>query len=505
MREPQASEIVSMNSHGKDQSRIRDVIIIGTGFSGLGLAIGLKREGKIDFVVLERGHDVGGTWRDNTYPGAACDIPSHLYSYSFRPNPNWSSVYARQQEIFDYLRETADQENIRPHICFNTNVLRANWDDAVSAWVVQTETGSYRARSLVSAAGHLSDPAFPDIDGLHSFAGKVIHSARWDHSFQPEGQRIAVIGTGASAVQIVPELAKTAATLTIFQRSAPYIVPRRDTAFTAAEKGMFARMPKTAQLLRNELFWFNEGRFLQRRRVPSFIAVVSAMAQGHLEAQVNDPDLKRKVTPDYEVGCKRILLSNDYYPALQQSNVHLETSPIERITESGLTCRDGSAHEVDALILATGFEATDLPIAEVIFGRDGHRLADHWRDRPRAFASASMSGYPNLFMMLGPNTGLGAGSMVYMAETQANYIRGALNYIIDNGAVIEPSLEAETTYVSRIDERSEGTVWVAGGCKSWYLHKDSGKLTALWPDFMRQFRVENGTFTPTGYDVRESA
>lgn len=486
----------------RDTTSIHDVIVIGSGFSGLGLAIALQREQRHRFVVLERGSDVGGTWRDNTYPGAACDIPSHLYSYSFRKKADWKSVYARQPEIFAYLQNAADDEGVRKHIHFGTNVQRAAWDEARSLWRVETDRGPYLAKALVSAAGHLSDPAFPVIAGLDSYRGRVMHSAQWDHSLDLTGKRVGVIGTGASAIQIVPEIAKIVRSLAVFQRSAPYIVPRRDPAYSAAEHRMFARLPHVAQELRDELFWFNEGRFLQRRRVPSFMSIVSTMAQAHLDAQVQDPKLRRKLTPDYEIGCKRILISNDYYPALQRSNVLLETSGIERVRESGIVTRDGVLHEFDAIILATGFEATDLPIAEVIHGHGGTRLAESWRDGPEAFACTSMTGFPNFFMMLGPNTGLGAGSMVYMAETQTNYIREALNYLLERQIAIEPDADAQRDYVGSIDLRSQGTVWVAGGCKSWYLHPSSGKLTALWPDFMRQFRAENGRFSPRGYDER---
>ncbi|MGO4740315.1 flavin-containing monooxygenase [Bosea sp. 2KB_26] len=486
----------------RDEDSIYDVIVIGSGFSGLGLAIALKREQRHRFVVLERGADVGGTWRDNTYPGAACDIPSHLYSYSFRQKADWKSVYAKQPEIFAYLQSAANDEGVRPHIHFGTKVKRAAWDETRSLWRVETEQGPYLAKALVSAAGHLSDPAFPEIEGLDSYRGRIMHSAQWDHSLDLARKRVGVVGTGASAIQIVPELAKVVDSLTVFQRSAPYVVPRRDPAYSAAEQRMFARLPQAAQQLRDELFWFNEGRFLQRRRVPSFISIVSTMAQTHLDAQVQDPELKRKVTPDYEIGCKRILISNDYYPALQRPNVSLETSGIERGIENGVVTRDGVSYEFDAIILATGFEATDLPIAEVIHGCQGTTLAESWRSGPEAFACASMTGFPNFFMMLGPNTGLGAGSMVFMAETQTNYIREALNHLLERQIVIEPNAEAQRDYVGSIDSRSQGTVWVAGGCKSWYLHPTSGKLTALWPDFMRQFRAENGSFSSRGYDER---
>jgi cation diffusion facilitator CzcD-associated flavoprotein CzcO len=478
-----------------------DVLIIGTGFSGLGMAIALKRAGKRSFIVLERALDVGGTWRDNTYPGAACDIQSHLYSYSFRPNPRWSRVYAPQPEIHDYLRSAAQDEGILPHIEFGANVIKATWNPADQRWEVMTSKGLFTALALVSAAGHLSDPAFPDIPGIDSFKGKIFHSAQWDHDCPTDGKRVGVIGTGASAIQIVPELAKSAQHLTVFQRSAPYVIPRRDHVYSDAEKGMFERFPEMAQELRNELFWGNESRFPQRRQVPAFIKMISDMALNHLAEQVPDEKLRTRLTPAYAIGCKRILISNDYYPALNQGHVALCTDGIERVDANGVILKTGERVDLDLLVIATGFEATDLPIAEIIHGADGRLLADKWKDGGQAFACTAVSGFPNLFLMLGPNTGLGAGSMIFMIETQVNYIREAVDYVAENALVIDPDITAETEYVESIYRRSAGTVWVAGGCSSWYLHPKSGRLTALWPDFMSQFRKENGSFSAEGYRV----
>lgn len=476
-----------------------EVAIIGSGFSGLGLAVQLKREGKRDFLVLERAQEVGGAWRDNTYPGAACDIQSHLYSYSFRPNPNWSRVYAPQAEILEYLQKTAEEENIYPHIKFGANVSSAVWDEKSQLWVISSEAGEVRARSLVSASGHLSDAAFPDIPGIEKFAGQLFHSAQWDHSSDLTNRRVGVIGTGASAIQIVPTIAPTVAKLTVFQRTAPYIIPRRDYVYSEVEQRMFERLPSTAQALRDELFWGNESRFPQRRQVPEFIDRIERTALGHLKNQVSDPALRAKLTPDYTIGCKRILISNDYYPALTRENVSLVTEGISYIDEQGVVLTSGEHIELDALVVATGFEATDLPIADVIHGQGGVKLSDSWEAGGQAFACTTVSGFPNLFMMLGPNTGLGAGSMIYMVETQAAYIQEALAHIDENQVVINPDSVAQDSYVESIYRRAEGSVWLAGGCKSWYLHPKSGKLTALWPDFMSQFRRENGAFSTSGY------
>ena len=480
-----------------------DVLIIGTGFSGLGMAIALKRAGKRSFIVLERASDVGGTWRDNTYPGAACDIQSHLYSYSFRPNPRWSRVYAPQPEIHAYLRSAAEEEGIIPHVEFGANVVKAAWNVVEEHWEVETSKGLFTASALVSAAGHLSDPAYPDIAGIDSFEGRIFHSAQWDHGCAMQGKRVGVIGTGASAIQIVPELAKVARQLTVFQRSAPYVIPRRDHVYNEAEKGMFERFPEIAQELRNELFWGNESRFPQRRQVPAFIKMISEMALNHLAQQVPDETLRARLTPKYAIGCKRILISNDYYPALTQENVSLCSDAIERIDAKGIILKNGDRIDLDVLVIATGFEATDLPIAEVIHGLDGRLLAEKWKDGGQAFACTAVSGFPNLFLMLGPNTGLGAGSMIFMIETQVNYIREAVDFLAEGGLVIDPDSAAEAAYVESIYRRSAGTVWVEGGCSSWYLHPKSGRLTALWPDFMSQFRKENGSFSAEGYRISE--
>jgi cation diffusion facilitator CzcD-associated flavoprotein CzcO len=481
---------------------VSEVIIIGTGFSGLGMGAALVRNGNHSFVMLERASSLGGTWRDNTYPGAACDIQSHLYSYSFRPNPNWSSVYAPQAEILEYLQKTAEDEGLLPHIFFDSEVSAAQWDEESSRWRVHTSNGMHVAKSLISASGHLSEPSMPAIPGLETFKGRVFHSARWDHSCDWSGKRVGVVGTGASAIQIVPEMAKTAEHVTVFQRTAPYVIPRKDRIYEEYEKGMFERLPETAQALRDELFWGNESRFPQRRGAPAFLEQITKIANDHLEAQVDDPELRERLRPGYEIGCKRVLISNDYYTTLCQPNVELETSAIASVNEWGVEMLEGKCVELDILVVATGFEATDLPIAHRIEGRAGTLLSDHWSGGGQAFACTTVSGFPNLFVMLGPNTGLGAGSIIFMVETQASYISEALDFIRGEEAVIEPEALAQDEYVASIDRRAQGSVWLEGGCKSWYLHPDTGRLTTLWPDFMTQFRVENGSFNPHGYVVK---
>ncbi|QOR72585.1 NAD(P)/FAD-dependent oxidoreductase [Ruania alkalisoli] len=475
------------------------VAIVGTGFAGLGLAIRLMREGIRDLVLLERADDVGGTWRDNTYPGAACDIQSHLYSYSFRPNPHWSRTYASQPEIHAYLREAAWDEGVMPKIRFGAEVLAAGWDEDQKVWSVQTPRGHVRAQFLVAATGHLSDPRLPDIPGLDRFEGTIFHSARWDHSQSLDCLRVGVVGTGASAIQIVPAIAERTGHLTVFQRTAPHVIPRFDEEFSDADRRLFARMPDVARDLRNRLFWGNESRYPQRRMVPEFLEEIEALADGHRRAQVSDPELLAKITPDYTIGCKRVLLSNDWYPALCRDDVTLETSGITSVTPSGVTLTGGQHLELDALVLSTGFEATDLPIAHRLTGRDGVLLADQWSTGGQAFASVAVHNFPNLFLMNGPNSGLGAGSVVYIIESQIDYLHGAIAHGLEHEVILEVSAEAEEEYVRSVRERAEGTVWLSGGCASWYVDPRSGNLTTLWPDMMHRYRAKNARFVAAPY------
>jgi cation diffusion facilitator CzcD-associated flavoprotein CzcO len=477
-----------------------DVIVVGTGFSGLGMGVHLKRSGR-DFLILERAEGIGGTWRDNTYPGAACDIQSHLYSFSFAINPDWSRIYSPQTEILAYLESVAADEGLEPHIVFGAEVLQARWDEDRSRWIVSTARGEFSGRVLITASGHLSDPKLPELEGLDEFAGPLFHSARWDHSATLAGRRIGVIGTGASAIQVVPAIAPEAGHVTVFQRSAPWIVPRNDRPYSDAERRMFRRVPARAAAVRETLFWQSEARFPQRLGVSTFIDTVQRMASDHLERQVGDPELRHELTPNYAIGCKRILRSDDYYPSLLRPDVYLETTAIERVGPHEVVLCDGRRTPLDVLIVCTGFEATDLPIAHRIRGRDDTLLADHWADGGQAYACTTVSGFPNLFVMLGPNTGLGAGSVIFMAEVQMSYIMGALSYMDQAGGALEITSEAERRYVAALDRRSAGTVWLTGGCNTWYVDERSGRQTTLWPDFMSRFRFETAQFTPDEYRV----
>lgn len=476
------------------------IIIIGSGFGGLGMGIQLARKGENSFVILERADDVGGTWRDNDYPGVACDVPSHLYSFSFRPNPNWSRVFSPGPEIQEYLRTCAQEEGLMPHIHFGTDMLASRWDEDQQKWFVTTSKGVFAGQILIAAAGHLADEHLPNVDGLSSFPGELFHSARWKHDVSLKGRRIGVVGSGASSIQIVPEMAEIASKLVVFQRSAAYVIPRFNRSYAEAEKNLFRRDPEQIDNLRSELFWTGEYNYAQRRNVPRFLAEAKSMALGHLKRQVQNPELQTQLTPDYEIGCKRLLISNDYFPALMRENVTLEPSALSRIEGSQVISANGVSHELDVLIFATGFEATRPPFATRIFGRSGVSLDEQWDKGMQAYDSITAHGFPNLYIINGPNTGLGHNSIVYIIEAQVDYILGALEYSrVNQVSVMEADANAETQYMEALSRRSQGTVWLDGGCKSWYVDPRSGRLTLIWPDYAHAFRDENGTFHPEGY------
>lgn len=479
-----------------------EILIVGAGFGGLGLAIKLKRRGDEDFVIIDRADDVGGTWRDNHYPGAACDVPSHLYSFSFRLKTDWSRIYSPGAEIQQYLHDCVAGEGLAPHLQLGADMTDARWDADSQHWVVTTSRGVIVAKYLITGTGHLADAHYPDIDGLDTFAGAKFHSAAWDHSVSLEGKRIGVVGTGASAIQIVPEMVKTGSEVVVFQRTPSYMVPRYDRDYTEGEKRMYARNPDLVEALRRDLFWTGENNFAQRRAVPQFLDAARSLALTHLAEQVADPQLRERLTPSYEPGCKRILISNDFYPALQQPHVALEASALDHVNGSTAYAASGETYEVDALVFATGFEATQPPFAEVVTGRTGVTLAEHWNTGMQAFDSTAVHGFPNLFLINGPNTSLGHNSIVYIIESQIEYLLGMIDHCReDDIAVIEPTREAEDAYVDRIQAQARGTVWIDGGCQSWYVDPRSGKLTLIWPDSGFAFRHENHEFHTDGYEL----
>jgi cation diffusion facilitator CzcD-associated flavoprotein CzcO len=464
------------------------VAIIGSGFAGLCMAIALRRRGETDFVVLERGADVGGTWRDNTYPGAACDVQSNLYSFSFAPNPDWPRSYSEQPEIQDYLQATADRFGVRPHCVFGADVTSARWDDAARRWLVSTSAGDFRARILVSAAGALADPTYPDIPGLDTFAGTVMHSARWNHSHQLAGEQVAVIGTGASAIQVVPAIQPVVGSIAIYQRTPAWVVPRTDHPVKPWMRRLYRFVPGLQRAVRAMLYLFREFLVIGMAKQRAFLKPVGKLARTHLHSQVRDPKLRKALTPDYTIGCKRILISNDYFPAVTAPNAELVTAGIAEVRPHSIVATDGVERPTDTIVLATGFHVTDLPIAKKICGRDGRTLADVWSDGMVSNKSAAVAGFPNMFLLVGPNVGVGHTSMVYMIESQVSYVDDALQTMDREGLeVIETTSEAQEAWRSLIAEKSKGTVWLAGGCASWYLD-EHGHNTTLWPDFTFRFR-----------------
>ncbi|GAB3351390.1 flavin-containing monooxygenase [Modestobacter lapidis] len=465
------------------------VAVIGAGFAGLGLAIRLRQRGERSFVVLERGPDVGGTWRDNTYPGAACDVQSNLYSFSFAPNPDWPRTYSGQPEIQAYLRDTADRFGVREHCVFGAAVTGARWDDAAARWHVQTTAGAFRARVLVSAAGALADPAYPDLPGLADFAGTVMHSARWNGGHDLTGERVAVVGTGASAVQIVPAIQPQVASVTVYQRTPAWVVPRRDRPVNPVARRLYRRLPAVQRAVRGAVYAAREVLVLGMAKQRRFLRPVAKLARAHLERQVRDPQLRAALTPDYTIGCKRILISNDWYLALGAPNAELVPAGIAEVRPHSIVTADGVERPTDTIVLATGFAVTDLPIAHRIAGRDGRTLAEVWDAGMVTNRGCTVADFPNLFLLVGPNVGVGHTSMVYMIESQLAYVLDALQTMGDEGlAVLETTPTAMAAYRDLIARRSRGTVWTSGGCRSWYLDRH-GHNTTLWPDFTFRFRA----------------
>jgi cation diffusion facilitator CzcD-associated flavoprotein CzcO len=479
-----------------------DVAIIGSGFSGLGMAIRLLQEGMDDFVVLERADDVGGTWHHNTYPGCACDVPSHLYSFSFAPNPDWSQTYSRQPEIRDYLRRCADDFGVRPYIRFNQEVSAARWEG--DEWLLETTDGPLRARVLVAAPGPLTEPKIPPIPGLDSFEGVKFHSARWDHDHDLAGERVAAIGTGASAIQFVPAIQPEVAQLHVFQRTPPWVVPHTNRPITGIEKRLFRALPAAQRLLRGGIYAAREALVLGFVKDPRLMRVVERLARKHIERQIDDPELREKVTPGYTIGCKRILPSNRWYPALAKRNVELVTSPIREVRAHSIVTEDGTEREVDTIVFGTGFHVTDMPVGKLVRGRDGETLEDAWRGSPRAHLGTAVAGFPNLFVLLGPNTGLGHNSMVYMAESQIAHVMDALKRMREDGAdLVEARPEAQARYNADLDERMRETVW-STGCSSWYLD-ETGRNSTLWPDWTWRFRRRVARLDPAEYELGYSS
>ncbi len=476
------------------------VIVVGAGFAGIAMGIRLKQAGIHDFVILEQANEVGGTWRDNRYPGAACDVESHLYSFSFEPNPNWTRTFATQREILHYLVHCADKYGLRPHIRFGTGVVRARFDPATHSWSVEATTGeTFSGRVLVSGCGGLSRPAKPDVPGLASFRGPAFHSARWDSSVPLDGRNVAVIGTGASAVQIVPEVAPRAAKLYVFQRTPPWILPKPDKEIPPARRAFYRRFPVAQRLARTLIYWRREALALGFVVEPRILkSLAEAEGRRFLGRSVRDRGLRTKLLPTYAMGCKRIVPTNDYYPAVQRENVEVVTDPIREVQPHSIVTRDGTERPVDVVVLATGFDAAEPCAPFEIHGRGGARLDEVWRDGATAYLGTTVSGFPNLFLIVGPNTGLGHTSLVFMIESQVQYVVDAVRTMRARGwTAVDVRADKQDHYNERIQARLARTVW-ASGCKSWYLTR-SGRNTTLWPGFTFEYRLRTRRFDPRSY------
>ena len=477
-----------------------DVVIIGAGFGGLGLGIRLDKAGISNFLILDKGHDVGGTWRDNHYPGAACDVPSHLYSFSFEPKADWRCRYAGQAEILEYMQHCVRKYQLGTRLRLGREVSRAEFDAASGLWRVICSNGElFSARCLVSACGQLNRPIYPQIDGRDSFAGPAFHSACWQHEVDLQGKRVAVIGTGASAIQFVPPVAEQAAELLLFQRSAAYVISKDDAPYSPQNQRLFQRLPILLKLSRSWHYLTHEIRALAFIRFPGLMKLLEKGFHAHLRQGVSNPEKRRLLVPDYPMGCKRMLISDDFYPAIDQDKVKLVTEQISRITAEGIETASGQCHHVDVIIYGTGFAASDFLAPMQIIGLHGSELNQAWQSGAEAYKGISVSGFPNLFLLYGPNTNLGHNSIIYMLESQFNYVidcidrlqRHALRYMDVKSA-------RQNNYNQELQKALGKTIW-SRGCHSWYQTAE-GKHTNNWPGYTFSYRHLTRHPTWTDYD-----
>lgn len=485
-----------------EDNRNDSIVIVGAGFGGLGLAIRLKRAGIHDFTVLERAAELGGVWRDNVYPGVACDVESLLYSYSFAPSAAWSRTFAPQREILAYLKDCVERFGVGAHLRLGTGVAAARFDERSGLWAITTTTGEVlTARLLISAAGHaLSRPVYPELPGRTSFEGRAFHSARWDSAYPLEGKRVAVIGTGASGVQLASAISSRVAHLSLFQRTPAWILPKGDRPFSSFERRLLQRVPGFQRLLRFALYWRHELLAPGFVRHPGLLRLVSRWALRNLRKHVRDPELRRRLTPRYTLGCKRVLPSDDFYSAIQRPNVELVDAPIEAILPKGIRTRDGLERGFDAIVYATGFEAAEATAPFELTGRGGATLDEAWRDGIEAYLGTAIAGFPNLFLIVGPNVGLGHSSMILMMESQFAYVLDAVRKMRAGGlASVEVRREVQRRFNERLQRRLSRTVWNTGGCVSWYRTR-TGKNTTLWPGTTFMFRWQTRRFQPAEYE-----
>ncbi|WP_051310202.1 flavin-containing monooxygenase [Thermocrispum agreste] len=483
------------------------VVIVGTGFSGLGMAIQLRKAGRDDFVILEKADDIGGTWRDNTYPGCACDVQSHMYSFSFEQNPDWSRWFSGQQEIWAYLKRLADKYDLWRFIRFGREMVSARWDADEGLWSVQDTAGrTYRGRFLVSGVGALHIPNIPRLPGIEHFQGTAFHSANWDHDYDLRGKRVAVIGTGASAVQFVPEIASLVGKLTVFQRTPPWVLPKPDRPVPQWMRTMFRTVPGVQRLVRAGLYWMLEARAVGFNGHPWLLKLASKIGERHIAKAVKDPQLRAKLTPDYVMGCKRVLMSNDYYPALARDNVEVVDSGIAEVRAHSIVDGAGVEHDADAIVYGTGFHVTDAFDHLSIVGEDGRDLAKQWATHGmQTHRGICVEGFPNLFFLLGPNTGLGHNSVVFMIEAQIRYVLDAIRLVESNGALaLRVRPEAQEAFQRDIQRRLAKGVWSTGGCTSYYLDAQGVNRT-IWPGFTWRYYLQTRSVDPSEFELVQPA
>jgi cation diffusion facilitator CzcD-associated flavoprotein CzcO len=481
-----------------------DVAIVGAGFGGLGMAIRLKQAGRDDFVVLERATDVGGTWWANTYPGCQCDIPSNLYSFSFARKSDWTTAYPMRDQIHEYLRDCAERFGVLPHTRFKTELMDAAWDEDRQRWRIETSRGMHSARVLVVASGMLSEPCVPELPGLERFAGTTFHTARWNHDHDLTGERVAVFGTGASAIQVVPSILDRVGRLTVFQRTPPWVIPHLDHPVGPRLRRIYERLPALQLLVRGTVWGLHELLVPGMTRNQHLLKGHELLARANMRRHVRDRDLRRRLRPDYSVGCKRILLSSDWYRSLGAPNVDLVTSGVREVREGSVVDGDGVEHELDTIVFATGFAPSDPPIARRLRGRGGSTLSEIWNGSPQAYLGSTVAGFPNLFLLYGPNTNLGHSSIVYILESQMNYAISALEAMDERGAAafdLHPAVQ--DTFNEELQDRLEGSVWNSG-CSSWYLDAN-GRNSIQWPGFTFEYRRRTRRFDTADYRLSPRA
>jgi len=479
------------------------IAVIGAGFGGIGAAVRLARAGIHSFTIFERADDIGGTWRDNTYPGAACDVPSHVYSFSFELEPAWSRTFAGSGEIQGYLRSVVEKWGLRAHLRLGTAIVQARFDEERGVWELLTSTDErFEARAVIAATGGLVDPAPPDIKGIESFRGEIFHTARWNHDYDLTGRKVAVIGTGASAVQVVPAIAPEVARLSVFQRTAAWVMPKRDIRFSERFKERFRRHPRLLRAFRRFLFATSElfGGPAIIPNAPRFKRIFERMSLRHLEASVPDPEVREKLTPHFQFGCKRILLSDDYWSSFARENVELVTEPIETVHEKGIRTTDGVDHPADALVLATGFDLGFASAPFPIHGRGGRPLDDVWAaEGAQAYKGTAVSGFPNWFILMGPNTGPGHTSVLVYTEAQIRYAVQAIRWMHEHDVRwIDVKRDVQDAWNERLQRRMPHTAWLSG-CNSWYL-SEGGENRSLFPGLASEFVLRAWRFRPSEYE-----